>query len=581
MKKIIRYSGIFCLSALLLFSDEKEEQAIKRVQSHLFIADPQSAVFEAQNQLKNYPESKPLQMALLKAFSESGREVEALEIWKRLTSVDSQLQFDRYCLENLAWGVLYQGSKSTQLMVQLNALIGTAMTKDARAIGVLMRYLKGSNALLRSMAVSLAAQYGDEPLIQEIVRLFREEKIWYVRLEILKAIGHLRIQHLKYDLQDIIANPKTLAEEKAQAIIALVNMYDDVKEEELRYLIRSDRAGLRELACQIIQHLDLYDQLIMLIPLLKDANSSVKIAALNTLGLLNVERVGPHLVVDKITPLFKDASIDVAVTAAWVGLLKGSKEARELLQSWVLSSDAEKSRLASAALSISGAEGVKLATTLIKQSEDLYVKINLSLGLIGQRQELSLACDTLYSILQKEEQILWMLQSTLNPLFRSLAPSQVKHIPQIPNYPVVVDQLTRLNLLMTLCMLRYPKAEDAVKAFLQNHTWGATGAAALTLIREGETEALEIIRHLLSDPEEKVRMQAALLLALIGNDQEAVKVLRELYYTVDRQMKLQILEVMANVADRDSISFLLKVLNEPFQVLRVASASALIQCLNH
>ncbi len=72
-----------------------------------------------------------------------------------------------------------------------------------------------------------------------------------------------------------------------------------------------------------------------------------------------------------------------------------------------------------------------------------------------------------------------------------------------------------------------------------------------------------------------------MILAIVGSDPSAVKILQEAYPRADREMKVHILEALAHIGDPSSIPFLLDILKEPFQVLRVVSASALIQCLYH
>jgi HEAT repeat protein len=100
-------------------------------------------------------------------------------------------------------------------------------------------------------------------------------------------------------------------------------------------------------------------------------------------------------------------------------------------------------------------------------------------------------------------------------------------------------------------------------------------------LQEGDEEGLEAVRALLEDPDEKIRLQAALIMTLVGHDLTAAKVLKEAYPHVDREMKLHILEAIAHVHDPEAIPFLLSVLSEPFQLLRTVAASALIQCLSH
>jgi HEAT repeat protein len=446
---------------------------------------------------------------------------------------------------------------------------------------MLLDHLRGSNALLRSIAVKLATSYADAPFKDEIIRLLKEEKVWYVRLDVIQAAGILRLDEARTELKEIIGNPRTLAEEKAAAIVALVSMYDSIDRSELLSLVQSSRAGLRQLAAEVITHLNRRDDLDLLLPLLKDSSPDVRISALNTLALLRVQTIGKIAVSELLVENLNDSAPDVAITAAYVLLLLNEKEGSRCLSKWLKSENPEWRRLSSAAISVSGKYGIKLALKEINQAHDTYVKVNLALGLIGQRVQVKVACDTLYQALAQEKNTLWMWENHSNPLFRSLAPSRVRHIDHIPHYPVVVDQLVRLDLVSVLSILRYPKAQAAVKEFLQTRSWGVTGAAAATLLQEGDEEGLAAVRELLNDPDEKIRVQAALILAIVGSDPSAVKTLQEAYSHVDREMKVHILEALAHIGDPSSIPFLVDILKEPFQVLRVVAASALIQCLYH
>jgi HEAT repeat protein len=341
-------------------------------------------------------------------------------------------------------------------------------------------------------------------------------------------------------------------------------------------LIQSNRAGLRQLACRLVAHLDLNDELINMTPLLCDPVPDIRIEALNTFALL-----GRPVPPAEMEQRLQDPCPEVAITAAWADLRQGGSGGRLVLEKWIDSSQPEWRRLASAALSIAGPKAVSIMLSRIKASTDPFVRINLAMGLIGQRAHVPLACEQLYTALMEQKTELWMWDQRANPLMRSLSPSRLHHIEEIPHYPYVIDQLVRLDLLTVLSMMGHPKAQTAVKTFLRNETWGVTGAAAATLLEEGDEQALEQVRGLLTDKEEKVRVQAALILAFLGNDPEAAKVLHEAYSTVDREMKVQILEALAQVGDPKSLPFLIDVLKEPFQLLRVVAASALIQSLHH
>ena len=576
------FFSVGCVFALRLLSAEvTEDAACKQVYGHLLIHDSISAVVNAKAFLAQYPESKSIRLAFIRALCEKGDETEAWEEWQRATLLFPDVQNDRRMLEVLAWGVLNKGENSSQLAICINSLLGAAFTQDARAVPLLLDQLRSTNAMLRSVAVRLSSVYGDDSLQEEIFRMLKTENVWYVRLELIQASGQMRLHKALPILKDIIGNPKTLAEEKSAAIVALVSMYDTIALHELKSLAHSDRAGLRQLACEIVGHLDFKLGVDEIVPLLKDTSPEVRMAALSALGIMRVRESGSIDILSLIADNLNDSAPEVQITAGWVALLHSGKKGEEVLEKWMLSDEEKQRRLASAAVSVSGKYGLSLASRILKKSEDPYVKANLSLGLIGQRENVALACDTLYSVFFQEQDVKWMWDNQTNPLFRSLSPSKVSHVDHIPYYPMVVDQLVRLDLLSILSIVRYPKAQNAVKMFLQNQTWGVAGSAAATLVQEGDEEAFGIVRDLLEDPDEKIRIQAALILALLGGDPAAVKVLQEAYPHMEREMKVHILEALAHVGDPQTIPFLMEILKEPFQVLRVVAASALIQCLYH
>ncbi len=469
------------------------------------------------------------------------------------------------------------------LNIRAIALLGAALTRDAKALPLILRELRGTNAHLRSLAVTLAATFGDLPLQEELARLLKEEKVWYVRLELLKAVGQLRMTVAKETLKNIVGHPHTLAEEKVAAIVALVNMYEAIDEREFKSLVKSNRAGLRELACEVVSHLELNEQMDDLLLLINDTHPAVRLAAINALTFLLPDELQGASILE-CTALWRhldDRAPEVAIATARLNLIYGGKEGEKRLETWALDGRPEWQRLSTAAIAASGHAGVTIGKKLLKKSKDPYMRVNLAMGLMGQREDVEAACTVIAETLKNDEEGLLMWDSGSNPVLRTLAPSQVRHIPQIPNYPIAVDQMVRLELLSILCQAKYPKAQEAVKSFLQSHTWGITGAAAGTLLSEGDEDSLDVVRTLLSDKDEKVRLQAALILTMLGSDPKAIHTLKEIYGGVDREMKIRIIEALARAHDPETIPFLVEILHEPFQMLRVVAASAIIQCLYH
>jgi HEAT repeat protein len=203
--------------------------------------------------------------------------------------------------------------------------------------------------------------------------------------------------------------------------------------------------------------------------------------------------------------------------------------------------------------------------------------MNLAFGLLGQRIETEAACSALFEGLTEEKKR-WMW---IEDEFHTLAPSKLKYDETIPNYPEEVNQLVRLEVLSVLAIFKYPKAQEAIKRFLQERTWGVSGLASALLLTEGDESSIELVQELLKDPQPKVRIQAALILALWGEGENALSVLQEAYATADRDLKERILEGVGRIGSLNSIAFLVEKLGEPYQNLRVIAASALLQCLYH
>lgn len=555
------------------------DAGVRRVRAHLLIEDAESALQEARSLEESYPDSKEASSLFIEALSHSGRRELALEKWRALSQKNETLWTDRQLLEEMGWGILKKELGSTQYAVRLAALIGSYLTHDVRAIQVLVKMMRDSNAVIRCVAVQMASSFGDAPLKDEIERMMSQEKVWIVRMEVIRAIGRLRMQKMAPRLQAILRSDKTMAEERHAAIESLIHMSDSVAPEEVLCLARSNRAGLRHLACAIATHFEVKEARESIVALLADTHPDVKVAALNAIGLFYRHSMDFSELNPKLEPLLDESHPQVSITAAWVATLLGQTAGLKKFEEWLQNPISDNRRCAAAALAATGQFGVHLAKDVLKGNSDPYARANVALGLIGQRQDVSAAADCIYEFLCTEKRM-WMWDNRMNPLFQTLAPSQVRHVDQIPNYPEAIDQMTRLSLVSTLAMVDDPRAIDALKSFLQIKKWHITGVAAATLLQEGDETSLEIVRKLMEDSNPEVRLQACLVLALYGKDDTVLKELQAAYPGSDFEMKLHILEALGSVGNEDSFRFLMSVLEEPFPLLRVAAAAALIQSIN-
>jgi HEAT repeat protein len=576
---VMRTLAIFAIFLLSSFSHANEEVGARKVQAHLLIDDPASALQEAMSLAEEYPDSRIAGSLLVEALAAAKREDEALDAWHRLSLKYPDLLFDRHLLEELSWGILKKGLDSTQNGVRLAALIGAYLTHDVRAVAVLQKMMRDSNAIIRSIAVQMSCSYQDAPLKDEVMRLMEEERVWVVRLEVIKAIGALKMKSLTPKLQAIVQSERATYEERQIAIEALVNIYEDITHPEFQALAASNRAGIRHLACSIAAHFKLRDAKLEILKLIQDTHPDVRIAALNAFGLVYREDTTADEAKEALKNLFSDPHAAVGITAGWAAMLIDPAFGGPALEKWLSDPLPENRRLAAAALTATGKRGTDLALKTIRGTSDPYVKANLAIGLFGQRVEMGLSCDSIYEFLQSEKRM-WMWDTRPNPLFQVLAPSQVRYVDHIPNYPEAIDQMTRLNLVSLLAIVEDPRAKGALESFLQKRTWGISGVAAATLLQEGDESALAIVRECLKDTDPNVRLQACLVLAMMGRDESVLSDLQGAYAGANHERKLHILESLGRMGTAHSFSFLIGVFREPFPILRVAAAAALIQCIN-
>lgn len=566
----------FIFLSFFLFA-ENENELINRIDNHFLLEDYNAALQEAKCANLIFPSSEKLLKFLIIAHAKQGDDITALKLF-----LDSKLDLkdNLSLIEEISWSVLQRGLNSTQYATRLSSMIGIFFTRDAKVVSILKNMMDDSNAILRACAVQLASHYLDDALKSKILSLLKTEKVWLVKMELLRAVGLMRIKEETDFLKEILKNNKATFEERAIAIEALVKIYDDVDLKELELLLHSSYAGFRLLGLELAAHFKVVKVTDEIIDLAFDSRYDVRIYALNSILLFYKDHIDKEMIDEILTNGLEDSNPFVSITASWVSLVLNPSIGSKNFQRWIFDKYAENRRFAAAALCQSGNYGVSLAKDLIAKTDDPYVKANLAIGLIGQRQNLKLASDTIYDFLKNKKEM-WMWESSKNPLFKIICPTQIRHTDQLPNYPEAIDQVVQLNLLSKMAIIEDPRAIDSLKSFLQRKNWGISGMAAITLLQEGDEESLKLLKTLLKDEDQYIRIQAALALALIGKDKTVLPILEEAYYHVDHEMKLNIVNAIGSISSDRSYPFLIKVLQEPFQNLKISAASAIIQAINN
>lgn len=574
IRVIVCCLALTCVSGALVAS---EADSSRRVFAHVTIRDYNGALEEVEAALKRYPNSLILAKARIEVLAAMGQETAMLRAWDAFIRSYPESQGDNELLEAMAWGIIRKGAQASSPITIGTALLAAQKAQDARGVALLTAAMRSNNSLIRALSVDLAGKMRDSSLRQEILRMLRQEPVWAVRMGAVRAAGQMKLHEAEGLLEQIIADPSSPAEEKAVAIEALVNLMEKANPAKLRTLVASNRAGLRLLACQVAVLCSDACDIKLLLPLLHDVNGEARAIVLQVIGLLRSQGASPCNLKDIATQKLSDSDPDVAISAAWLLTLEAPDKGQRAFQKWLSHPREDVRLLAVGALVSTGQYGLPLMQAHFCESEDPYVRLNLALGLIGQRVMVQEACAAIAEALTLQER--WQWEQT--GIFRRVVISQERHRDGIANYPEAVNQMVRLELLNTLAIMKSPQALESVRRFLQERNWGISGLAAALLLSEDTEEAVDVVAALLEDPDRKVRVQAALAMAVLGGDDRALGVLHEAYEGGDRVMKEKVLEALGAIGSLESVPFLINKLSDPHQNLRIFAASALLACLNH
>lgn len=576
-KLFLCVSFIFVVHAL--YADD-EDLILKRIHNHILIEDMHAACRESSEAFVRYPHSKRILEAAIISQATAGNEKAMFTLWSEYVNRFPNDTCNRPLLESMAWGVLHKGSSSPMPLIRAITLLAALFSQDAKGVNILEKHLHDENAAVRKLSVKLASHLPDSKLQQGIVSILREDPSWSVRLEAIGAVGKMKLHEAKGDLLELLAKQHVSAEEKAAAIESLIGLLDDMDRKQILQLTRNPRAGLRQLACEVVEFLDLKNNIDLLYMLVDDSHAAVRVSALEAIGRLRVKSCGRESAEALFTRKLNDSDPMVAITAAWGLTFHQPEKGLKSLERW-LQDDSMQVRLFTAgALAATGKHGTSLLSKAFNQAKDNYVKLNLALALINQKQMVNEACEYVYSqlIAQKDR---WMWKE--DGLSKLLVPGKSKSdaATGLLQSPEEVNQLVCLELFNTLAVMGYPQTQMGLKKFLMDRKWGVSALAASLLLTEGDEDSIAIVEGLLKDTSAKVRVQAALILALWGSGDEAVSELQKAYGSADRETKEHILEGLGRVGAPSSIEFLATKLQEPAQSLRMIAAAALLQALYH
>lgn len=546
----------------------------REVRAMMILGDERLARGRLEENPAELERNRELTELYLELLAHMGDEKKLLRAWESYENRFPDATKERFLIETIAWGLITKGTQSDSPQTRAMSLLAAQLSNDSRGVLLLQKALRQEDHLVKTLAVEFASSLRDDLLKEELSGLLLRERFLPTKVAAIKALGLMKAKEVEPTLEKILTDQRASPELRVAALEAIVQLYEKCDCEKVRLMSLSDRAGLRQLACQLIPHCQEPVEESTLERLLNDGNAEVRLHAYQAIALYG-DREGYR-------PFFQSRSKEqhprALISAAFALLLSDEKSGGESLERTLFSTRRDLRVLASGALASTGKRGILWMLKHYQTHKDPLVRLNLSMGLIGQREHSQeAAMELLRSLDALKSRLMWKEEGFL----KYLDISDVAFKSEIPHFPEAMDQTVRLEVLNQVAKLNPNEAADAIKSYLRYRSWGVSGVAAMLLVSEGDQETVEIVRGLLNDEDDTIKIQAALVLGHWVKDATVVGMLQSRYLQANRQIKERILESLARIGSPESIPFLVGCLAESSQNLRIIAAAALIQCINH
>ena len=335
---------------------------------------------------------------------------------------------------------------------------------------------------------------------------------------------------------------------------------------------------IRALLCKILIHYP--QQRESLISLTQDPQRPVRVAAYLALGKL-CSYLEDHSTITWLVSLrlgAEDQDPQVRAIAIWALILYSPQEGLDKWKVLWKESSLQHKQAFMGMLGTLGPYNHQLLVKILHEETDPFLRVNAAWSLIGQRVSNKLAHEALWAFLDSySSSIMWVDRGT----FPLLAPSEIAYRSDIPNYPELIDQITRLELIEALAYVDSPRAEQALKKFFESKRWELVGLASKLLLSHKHPYTIELMEKLDHDPNPKVRLQAAIARGVLGKDPAVISELHTAFTTCDHRTQQSIIEALAMIKSKESVPFLVNQwITNPSLIIKTLAAYALIACLN-
>jgi HEAT repeat protein len=565
----IFFSAFFLFLSALAFGEEGATSHKLAIESYLEIGAFDQAEMLSKQAIHSFPEEEAFYFLHIRSLSKKKKLQEAL------------LSFAQFCqkfpapsppaIEEIAWAILKEGARSQAIEQKIHALLGAALSQDAKGMPILLKGLRSSNYTVRYIATQLAGQWPDSAIKKELLHILKNDVNSLVRQTAAQSLSGLQAEEAIAELKFFLENSHS-TEEKQSAQSALLKLTKEISLSALKQLAQDKKKEVRSMAPRILEELQLTQEWSLLLPLLKDAQEEVKLRALEALAHLPLSKEDRQSLLPHLEEMRARERGLVKLQTLWLLALMQREVAPDVMA--FLQSERLKERLFAHAL---------LADFYPEEAKrhwptDPLAQVNAALYLLNaeDHKQVETGADAIFSFAETyTKHVAWQQVGA----YQLLLESPIPYIAHLPAYKEQVDQLSRIEL---LCRVMHQKPVlPLLKKLLKNRMRQIGGTATLLLLKEGDFHLKEEIEQLLQDKDPAVQIQTALILSLFRRDQKAVPLLESAYFSQERLLKEQILSAIGQIASPKSLPFLVSVMQkEPFP-LKLLAASAALQCLYH
>ncbi len=474
-----------------------------------------------------------------------------------------ELAYDRDVLEEFAIQVLRQGIENPAVTVRAVSVLAIGLARDFRLVPLLLQSFNDDSAIVRSLALQVAVNYGSESLKKALAELARDDDSIHVRITAYQVIALLQIEHLLPFLRERAQNKLIDGVERREAWKASLEFSSQFLETNLT----KDDIDQALFSCEVLRNGVLPETSEIFTELLSIEHPEVQESFL--LSALAWSRQLPlhhEAFLDKVRHVVRSSPFSkVRFQAAALLHLHGDSLGYDSLVEGLRSPLPLVCEAASAALCSLGIHGVPLAREYLGTLSSRKAAANLAILLLVSREDIERAGDVIACYLSNPE-MCWAIEHFLWDAQWNVRDDA------LPLYSDMIKREIGRKLIRLLAVARYSQAKAVTATFLSGQQAQGWSFFSGMFWEEGDVKTSE---DLVTDACFAAKLEGALAALCQKKDCASLQKVSELYNHSRWQDKLAILECVAFSENLDAVPFLLDCCHHEAPSLRSAAAGAL------